>query len=88
MTPGDHLREPKNKSIPQEVEPKINFAAGFLLDSGVCRAPTTGSPRWSSWKISSKTVEFKREDAHELVWEFTTSSDSGVTGNCRARDRA
>jgi hypothetical protein len=87
MTPGDRLRELQNKSIRQEVEPKINFAAEFLHDSGVCKEPTARPHRWSNWKIALKTAEFKREDARELVWEFTISSDSGVTGNCRARDR-
>ena len=87
MTPGDPLREPKNKSIREEVEPKANFAAEFLRDSVVCNEPTARPHRWSNWKIALKTAEFKREDARELVWKFTASSDSGVTGNCRARDR-
>jgi hypothetical protein len=86
MTPGDLLREPKNKSIRQAVEPKINFAAEFLDDTGASMEPTARPYRWSNWKIALKTAEFNREDACELVWEFATSSDSGVTGNCRARD--
>jgi hypothetical protein len=67
MTPGDRRRETKNKSIRQEVEPKINFGAKFPGDRVACKEPTARPHRWSNWKIALKTAEFKREDASEFV---------------------
>jgi hypothetical protein len=37
MTPGDMAARGENKSFPQEVELKINFAAEFHDDRRLCR---------------------------------------------------
>ena len=65
---------------------KINFAAEFQDERGLREERKARPHRWSDWKIVLKTAEFKREDSREFVYEVATSSDSGVTGNCRARD--
>jgi hypothetical protein len=50
---------------------KINFAAELHGGRVVCIKSRARSHRWSNWKIALKAAEFKREDARELVWEFT-----------------
>ena len=86
MTPGDLRARDKNKSIRQEIEPKINFAAEFHGGGTVCMDSHTGRLRWSDWKIVLKSAEFKREDPREFVFEGALSSDRNVTGICRACD--
>ncbi len=86
MTPGHHVLEVKFKSIEEEVELKINFAAEFRAPR--CPEYRAGARphRWSDWKIPMKTPEFKREDAREFVWEVAAVSDSGVTVKWQGRE--